>query len=95
MKKSTAIMQMLYGQRGNANAIKDNAKVKERMDTVNACYEKMREALEDLPEIWKLFNEYIESTTLFHLDELDEHYEEGFQFGLLIGIEAGESKFAE
>ena len=41
-------------------------------------------------EILEIYNKAVEATEIVHYEELCEIYEEGFSFGLLIGVQACE-----
>ena len=95
MKKKSVILQMLYGQRGGANNMKFIPETAPYIDIIDECFEKIKEKLEEIPEVWELFLKYNKNIDSVQLLTLDAHYLEGFKFGLLMGIEAGESKFEE
>lgn len=95
MKEKSAIMQMYYGQRGNAGKLKCTSEYGEIIDKANNCYKMLCEKLKDMPEILELLEKYNDYSADAIVLDVGEHYLEGFKFGLLIGIEAGESKFGE
>ena len=95
MKNKSAILQMLYGQRGDSDKIKMNTQCEEYLSVADECMDSIKEKLKSMPEVWELFLKYREYMDLIHIEEVDAHYLEGFKFGLLIGVEAGESKFVD
>ncbi|MDE6558114.1 MAG: hypothetical protein K2K39_03300 [Clostridia bacterium] len=95
MKEKSAIMQIFYGQRGSADKLKSTPEYRENLRMVNNYYEKLCEILKDMPEALALLEKFNEYSGEVNASEVDGYYLEGFKFGLLIGIEAGESKFGE
>ena len=92
-KQKTAILQMFYGQRGTPDSIRYPSDYFDIVDVVDKSYDLLSEKLQPQTELWELFLKYKESLESLHIAEVDIHYAEGFKFGLLIGVEAGESKF--
>lgn len=92
-KHNSAIMQMFYGKRGNADSIGCTPEYIRLIDAVDNAYDCLCEKLEPKTELWELFLKYKDALEEMHACEVDDHYSEGFKFGLLIGVEAGESKF--
>ena len=95
MKNKSAILQMFYGQSGNVNRMKFIPESDPYVKAEGECYRKLQEMLEISPEAWELFLTYNQNKESLHLLSLDAHYLEGFKLGLLMGIEAGESKYKE
>ncbi len=94
-KHKTTIMQMFYHQRGNVDSIKLGAEDKELAKSESEKFQALKEKLQPLADIWDLFKKYMDAVALAQVEEVNRTYAEGFKFGLLIGIEAGESKFEE
>ncbi|MDE7076296.1 MAG: hypothetical protein K2O62_03120 [Clostridia bacterium] len=92
-KQKSSILQMFYGQRGTANNIRYSPDDFNLIDAVDNSYDLLCAKLQPKTELWELFLKYKDSLENLHLREVDKHYAEGFKFGLLIGVEAGESKF--
>ena len=92
-KQKTAILQMFYGQRGDCEKVKCSSKYREYANNASQYYEKLREKLKDIPEGLDLLSNFYDWTERAHCAEIDANYAEGFKFGLLIGVEAGESKY--
>lgn len=84
---------MFYGQRGTGDNIRYSHGDFDLIDAVDGSYDLLCEKLQPQAELWKLFLKYKECLENLHLREVDKHFAEGFKFGLLIGVEAGESKF--
>ena len=92
-KAKSAILQMFYGQNGNVNSLKSFPKQDKLTDAVENNYCLLCEKLKPQAELLELFEKYVESLENYYDCEIDNIYAEGFKFGLLVGIEAGESKF--
>ena len=92
-KQKSSALQMFYGQRVDSDKIKCPSEYDEYIHKAIECSEKLREKLKDMPEVMELFNQYNDWTDRAYALEVDAYYSEGFKFGLLIGVEAGESKF--
>lgn len=92
-KQKTAILQMYYGQRGTGDNLKCTPEYIKLLDAVDNAYDCLCEKLEPNTELRELFLKYKDALEEMHACEVDDHYAEGFKFGLLIGVEAGESKF--
>ncbi len=84
---------MFYGQRVDSDKIKCAPEYYECLHNAIECNEKLCKKLKDIPEALELFNQYNDWTDRAYALEVDAYYAEGFKFGLLIGVEAGESKF--
>ncbi|MDE6373997.1 MAG: hypothetical protein K2L72_05800 [Clostridia bacterium] len=92
-KQTTAVMQMFYGENGNPSSIKFEPREIPLDTEVNNNYNLLCEKLKPDAETLELFLKYINGLERLNIFKQDVHYAEGFKFGLLIGIEAGESKF--
>lgn len=92
-KQKTAVMQMFYGQRVDSDKIKCSPEYDECLHKAIEYSSKLCEKLKDMPEVMELFTQYNDWTDRAYALEVDAYYAEGFKFGLLIGIEAGESKY--
>ena len=92
-KQKSAILQMFYGQRVDSDKIKCPPEYYESLRKAIEYSNKLLEKIKDMPEVSELFSQYNEWTDKTYSLEVDAYYAEGFKFGLLIGIEAGESKF--
>ena len=92
-KQKSAILQMFYGERGDGEKLKCSAEYREYLHKAGEYGQKLYEKIKDNQEILELFKQYDEWTDKAYAVEIDAYYQEGFKFGLLIGVEAGESKF--
>lgn len=92
-KQKTAVMQMFYGQRVDSDKIKCPPEYHDCLHKAIEYNAKLCEKLKDMPEIMELFTQYNDWTDRAYALEVDAYYAEGFKFGLLIGIEAGENKY--
>lgn len=91
-KQKTAILQMFYGQRGDCEKVKCTPEYREYANKADGYYQQLLKKFESMPEILELFSDFNEWKERAHCQEIDANYQEGFKFGLLIGVEAGESK---
>lgn len=92
-KQKSSILQMFYRQRGDCEKVKCAPEYREYADNASQYYEKLCEKLKDMPEALELLSSFYDRTERAHCVEIDANYLEGFKFGLLIGVEAGESKY--
>ena len=91
MKNKSAVMQMFSGNRGNGEFVECSSEHSELMGAVVNCHDKLRKELAKMPELLELLNKLCESLEAVHADEVETYYEAGFNFGLLLGVEAGKS----
>ena len=92
MKTKSAILQMYYGRRGGNDQIDIDGDYYKHNQKMGEAYEKLREKIQPLQELWELFIKFNECANEVNADEVEASYLEGFKFGLLIGVEAGESQ---
>lgn len=92
-KQKSAILQIFYGQRGDSEKVKCAPEYDEYLNRANDYNIKLCEKLKDMPEVLELFTQFNDWTDRAYALEVDAYYLEGFKFGLLIGVEAGESKY--
>lgn len=92
MDNKTAIAQMLHNGRGYVENLTLSRECSDRLTEVDKKYEKLKEKLSSQEEIWKLFEELEDALSGLRAEESADFYAEGFKFGLLLGMEAGESK---
>lgn len=92
-KQKSAVLQMFYGENGKADNLTYPPEEDALLDKVDKYYVLMCEKLKPQPELFELFEKFRESLEDLRSFEADNCYAEGFKFGLLIGVEAGESKF--
>lgn len=86
---------MFYGENGKADNISFPPEEDALLDKVDKYYDLVCEKLKPYPELFELFEKFRESLEDLRCFEADNYYAEGFKFGLLMGVEAGESKFQE
>ena len=92
-KQKSAVMQMFYGENGKIDYIENPPEEDALLDVVDKNYELLCEKLQPQTELWELFLKFKDSLEDLHSVEANNFYAEGFKFGLLIGVEAGESKY--
>ena len=86
--KNSAIREMINGKRGNLDEIKYSDTYFELLDKVIELENELQKKLS--PELLQLYNKVVDSTVMMHIEEIEIIYEEGFSFGLLLGIQASE-----
>lgn len=84
---------MFYGQRGKGDRVKCAPEYNEYSDKAEGYYQALCKKLESMPEALELLSNFREWQERMYIVEIDDNYLEGFKFGLLIGVEAGESKY--
>ncbi|MDE6757944.1 MAG: hypothetical protein K2J89_01540 [Clostridia bacterium] len=85
--KSSAIMQMLIGARGNLESIRLSEKhQKAQRKSLDKIIE-LEKQLKKYPQILELYKEVQEASNLEYLLYSEEVYKEAFAFGLAIGQE--------
>ena len=92
-EQKSAVLQMFYGENGRMDNIVSPPEAGELLDAVDEAYKLLYEKLQPQAELWELFLKYKRSLEKLLCFEGDVNYAEGFKFGLLIGVEAGESKY--
>ena len=92
MDGKTAIAQMFYDARGFSQNLKLSIESRDKSDVVDEKYHKLQDKLSGQEEIWKLFKDFENALLNLLSEESADYYAEGFKFGLLLGVEAGESK---
>ena len=92
-KQKSAILQIFYGQRGDSEKVKCAPEQTEYLNKAIEYNNKLCEKLKSMPEVMELFTQYNDWTERAYALEVDAYYLEGFKFGLLVGVEAGESKY--
>lgn len=91
-QRKSAILQMLYGEKGHVENIEFQPEEEGLLDAVDKSYELLCKNLKANSELLEQFQKYKECLEDLHVFETDKYYAEGFKFGVLIGVEAGESK---
>ena len=91
MKTKCAVMQMFFGERGNGEHVECSKEYHDLMGEVVDYHDKLCEKLADMPELLELLNKLCESLEAAHANEVETYYAEGFNFGLVMGVQAGRS----
>lgn len=92
MDDKSAIAQMFLGGRGKNEYLRLSRESRDKAGEVDEKYKKLQESLSSQAEIWQLFEDFENAVSGLRAEEAADHYAEGFKFGLLLGVEAGESK---
>lgn len=92
MKEYSAIGQMYYLGRGKCDYLKPEEKCLRQAAVLSEKYKLLKERLHITEELLPVLEDYENAVADYHANECAERYAEGFKFGLLLGIEAGESK---
>jgi len=87
MKKSV-IKQMLNGERGHCELIKNSEKYYELLGEVIKNDDILRKKLTG--EFLILYDKFKDAIEHAHCEEIDAYYIEGFKFGFLFGLEIAE-----
>ena len=88
MERYSAIMEMYYGKRGDGQNIKPSEEYHERMEECSKIEEKLKARLKNDKEGLKLLDDLSWAHAGVEAAAVENHYREGFAFGLLIGTEA-------
>ena len=87
MKTYSAIMDMYYGRRGDGQLIKPSEEYHERSNRVYEIIERLQEKLKEDAECLKLLDDLFLASAGTEAAATDQHYREGFSFGVLMGLE--------
>ena len=87
MEKYSAIQEMFYGRRGDGRLIKPNEEYHEHAARQYELVEKLREKLKEDKEGLELLDQMFWESAGMESAAVDEHYREGFSFGVLMGLE--------
>ena len=91
IEKYSAILEMCNGTRGLTEYIKPSAEYQKYMDECVSLQAKIKEKCKDDTELLTLLEKWENATMATEAVATDDFYREGFQFGLLMGIEVGMS----
>ena len=91
MENYSAIIEMLNGTRGTADKVKLSPTYQQYLDQCIDAQSKIKENCKDNPELWSLFEQWENAMMGSEAVASDDYYREGFQFGLLMGLEVGMS----
>ena len=87
MGKLSPIMQMYYGRRGSYEKIPCSKEYFKLLEKVIENDDELREKLSAYPELLKLYKKTNESIEALHCESADNHFAEGFKFGVLMGLD--------
>ena len=87
MEKYSAIKEMYYGRRGDGQLIKPNEEYHEQAEKQFEIVEKLKEKLKDDKEGLDLVEAFFWASAGVEAAAVDQHYCEGFSFGVLMGLE--------
>ena len=87
MEKYSAIKEMFYGRRGDGQLIKPNEEYHEHATKKYELVEKLKEKLKEDKEGLELLDQMFWESAGMESAAVDEHYREGFSFGVLMGLE--------
>ena len=87
MEKYSAIQEMFYGRRGDGQLIKSNEDYHEPAPKKYELVEKLKEKLKEDKEGLELLDQMFWESAGMESAAVDEHYREGFSFGVLMGLE--------
>ena len=87
MEKQSAIKQMYEKQRGHYESVPQSEKYRKCLDEVIKRDDEMREKLEKYPKLLELYQKASDAFWDLDVAYADDHYYEGFCFGVLMGLE--------
>lgn len=90
MKRKSAIMQMYYMERGNFEKVPCSDEYFRLLEEFVKKDEEMRAQLSEFPHLLDLHKNATTALDFLNCEAEDNHYLEGFKFGLLMGLEAAE-----
>lgn len=90
-KHKSAVMQMYYGEKGNFESVKGSPCEGELITVIEDNYKLLYDKIKSNDELLNLFNAYKNGLENLQIFETEKYYAEGFKFGLLMGVEAGQS----
>ena len=91
MEKYSAIVEMYRGNRGDSQRIKYGEEYWKCLHEYCDLAEKFRDELKKYPELLELWEKCEWASNEVNACGEEEQYREGFQFGLLMGLEVGMS----
>ena len=91
MENYSAIIEMLKGTRGTTEKVKLSPIYQKYLDECIEVQAKIKEYCKNYPELWTLFEQWENAMMGSEAVASDDYYREGFQFGLLMGLEVGMS----
>ena len=87
MKTYSAIREMYYGRRGDGQLIQPNEEYQEQANKLYEIVEKLKDKLKDDETGLALLEEFFWASAGTESAAVDQHYREGFAFGVLMGLD--------
>lgn len=87
MEKYSAIKDMYYGRRGDGQLIKPSEEYHKKVGEQYEIAERLKEKLKDDEEGLELLDKMFWVSAGAESEAVDQHYREGFSFGVLMGLE--------
>ena len=87
MEKYSAIKEMYYGRRGDGQLIQPSEEYHQQAGRHNEIMEKLQEKLKGDKEGLELLEQLFWASAGLESVAVDQHYCEGFSFGVLMGLE--------
>ena len=91
MENYSAILEMHRGKRGDSQQIKYGDEYRKSLREYATLAEEFHEKIKDYPELFDLWKKCEDASNRVNVYWEEDQYREGFQFGLLMGLEAGMS----
>ncbi len=87
MKHKSAIAQMYFRERGTCEDVPTSKEYFRLIDIANKIQEDFLEKLNGDEELIKLYNKNIDALMEAQCEDSDNHFFEGFRFGVLMGLD--------
>lgn len=87
MKRKSAIMQMHYCERGSYEDVPCSNEYFKLLDEYVKNDSEIRVKLSEFPNLLELYKKANDSLEILNCESEDNHYLEGFRFGVLIGLD--------
>ena len=92
MKKYSAILEMYNGRKGDGQHIQPNEEYQEQANKQAEIAEKLEEKLKRDKEGLELLEQLFWASAGMESAAAEQHYREGFAFGMLIGLEVADTR---
>lgn len=92
MKTKSAIRQMFNSEKGTFESVYMTAEHQKLLSEVVNFDDELRAKLSTKPELLKLYTKTNDTIEAMHCESEENHYVEGFKFGLLMGLEIATEK---
>ncbi|MBR2441682.1 MAG: hypothetical protein IKB20_01220 [Clostridia bacterium] len=83
----SAIRDMYEMRKGNYDSILQSEEYQKSLDEVIKCDDEMRKALKKNPKLLALYQKATSALDTLCVVGADDHYIEGFKFGVLMGLD--------